>query len=97
MLIASVYIGYADGLPVMIKDKTEVMINDQIASVFGRVSMDLTTIDVSDIIDCSEGDWCEFFSETLPISNIAKSNDLISYYLMTGVKSRVKKIYKTID
>ena len=70
------------------------MINNQDARVVGRVSMDLTTIDVSNI-DCSIGDWCDFFSPTLPISNIAKSNNLISYYLMTGIKSRVKKIYKT--
>jgi len=94
MLIATVYMGYADGLPLNIKDETEVMINNQVARVFGRVSMDLTTIDVSNI-DCSIGDWCDFFSPTLPISNIAKSNNLISYYLMTGIKSRVKKIYKT--
>ena len=93
MLIATVYMGYADGLPLNIKDETEVMINNQVARVFGRVSMDLTTIDVSNI-DCSIGDWCDFFSPTLPISNIAKSNNLISYYLMTGIKSRVKKIYK---
>ncbi len=33
----------------------------------------------------------------LPITNIASSNDLISYYLMTSVKSRVKKVYKTLD
>ena len=95
MKIASVYLGYADGLPVTIKDDTPVMINDQMASVFGRVSMDLTTIDVSNIEKCSAGDWCEFFSPELPITNIATSNDLISYYLMTSVKSRVKKVYKT--
>ena len=71
------------------------MINNQIAKVFGRVSMDLTTIDVSNIDNCSVGDWCEFFSKDMPISNIAKSNSLISYYMMTSVKSRVKKIYKT--
>ena len=94
MLIASVYLGYADGLPLNIKDETEVMINNQVAKIFGRVSMDLTTIDVTNIKNCSIGDWCDFFSPTLPISNIAKSNNLISYYLMTGVKPRVKKIYK---
>jgi len=94
MLIATVYLGYADGLPLNIQDETEVMINNQTAKVFGRVSMDLTTIDVTNI-NCSIGDWCNFFSPTLPISNIAKSNNLISYYLMTGIKSRVKKIYKT--
>ena len=97
MKIASVYLGYADGLPVNIKDGTSVMINNEMASVFGKVSMDLTTIDISNIEKCSVGDWCEFFSPELPITNIASSNDLISYYLMTSVKSRVKKIYKTLD
>ena len=58
--------------------------------------MDLTTINVSNITSCKVGDWVEFFSPSLPISNIAKSNDLISYYLMTSVKSRVKKIYKSL-
>ena len=61
MKIASVYLGYADGLPVTIKDGTSVMVNDQIAKVFGKVSMDLTTIDVTNILNCSTGDWCEFF------------------------------------
>ena len=94
MKIATIYLGYADGLPVEIQDGTEVMINDQIAKVFGRVSMDLTTVDVTNLIDCSEGDWCNFFSPKLPVSNIAKNNDLISYYFMTSIKSRVKKVYK---
>ena len=68
----------------------------EIAKVFGRVSMDLTTVDVTNIKDCAVGDWCEFFSPKLPISEIAKSNNLISYYLMTGIKSRVKKIFQPI-
>jgi len=97
MKIASVYLGYADGLPVGIKDGTKVLINGNEAQIFGKVSMDLTTIDVTNLKECSVGDWCEFFSPDLPISNIAKSNDLISYYLMTSVKSRVKKIYKNIN
>ena len=94
MVIATVYMGYADGLPLQIKDGSEVMINGQKANVFGRVSMDLTTIDVTNINDISLGDWCEFFSTNLPVSNIAKSNELISYYFMTSIKPRVKKVYK---
>ncbi len=97
MKIASVYLGYADGLPVGIKDGTKVLINGNEAQIFGKVSMDLTTIDVTNLKECSVGDWCEFFSPNLPISNIAQSNDLISYYLMTSIKSRVKKIYKNIN
>ena len=97
MKIASVYLGYADGLPVTIKDGTSVMVNDQIAKIFGKVSMDLTTIDVTNISNCKTGDWCEFFSPKLPILNISKSNNLITYYFMTNIKSRVKKVYKSID
>ena len=52
MKIASIYIGYADGMPVSIKDGTKVMINKQEAEVFGKVSMDLTTVNVSNIDDC---------------------------------------------
>ncbi|NCX34998.1 MAG: alanine racemase, partial [Proteobacteria bacterium] len=62
MRIASVYLGYADGLPQYIKDGTIVRINNQDACIFGKVSMDLTTIDITDIRECNIGDWCEFFS-----------------------------------
>ena len=52
MKIATVYIGYADGLPQHIKDGTAVKVNNQDATVFGKVSMDVTTIDVTDIKEC---------------------------------------------
>lgn len=97
MKIASLYIGYADGLPVSIKDGTNLLVNGQIARIFGKISMDITTVDISNISNCKIGDWCEFFSPQFPISNIAKSNGLISYYFMTGIKSRVKKIYKRVN
>jgi len=96
MRIASVYFGYADGLPQYIKDGTIVRINNQDACIFGKVSMDLTTIDVTDIRECNIGDWCEFFSPKHSINNIAANNNLISYDLMIRIKSRVKRIYKKI-
>tara|TARA_B100001057_G_scaffold239976_1_gene240282 strand:+ start:50103 stop:51164 length:1062 start_codon:yes stop_codon:yes gene_type:complete len=95
MRIASVYLGYADGLPVNIKDGTSVMINGSEAQVFGKVSMDLTTIDVTNIPNCKSGDWCEFFSPKFHISEISKTNKLVTYFFMTSIKSRVKKIYKS--
>ena len=89
MLIATVYLGYADGLPLKIKDGTDVLIKGQKAKVFGRVSMDLTTIDVTNINDCNLGDWCEFFSKDLSIANIAKSNDPVSYTHLTLPTKRI--------
>ncbi|MDC1150449.1 alanine racemase [Gammaproteobacteria bacterium] len=97
MKVATVYLGYADGLPQHIKDGTAVKVNNKYATVFGKVSMDLTTIDVSDIKECNVGDWCEFFSPDHSINNLASANGLISYDLMIRIKSRVKRVYKKIS
>ena len=96
MKIATVYCGYADGLPNHIKDGTKVFINNVGAEIFGKVSMDVTTVDVSHIPDCEIGDWCEFFSPNHSINNLTSSNNLISYDLMIRIKSRVKRIYKKL-
>ena len=96
MKIATVYCGYADGLPNHIKDGTKVFINSVGAEIFGKVSMDVTTVDVSHIQDCEIGDWCEFFSPNHSINNLTSSNNLISYDLMIRIKSRVKRIYKKL-
>ena len=97
MKIATVYLGYADGLPQHIKDGTAVRVNNQDATVFGKISMDVTTIDVSNIKECNVGDWCEFFSPNHSINNLASVNGLISYDLMIRIKSRVKRVYKKIS
>ena len=96
MKIATVYMGYADGLPNHIKDGTTVRIKDQDANIFGKVSMDVATVDITNINNCKIGDWCEFFSPEHSINNLASSNDLISYDLMIRLKSRVKRYYKNI-
>ena len=96
MKIATVYMGYADGLPNHIKDGTTVRIKDQDANIFGKVSMDVATVDITNIKNCKIGDWCEFFSPEHSINNLASSNNLISYDLMIRLKSRVKRYYKNI-
>ena len=97
MKVATVYLGYADGLPQHIKDGTAVKVNNQDATVFGKVSMDVTTIDVSNIKECNVGDWCEFFSPNHSINNLASANGLISYDIMIRIKSRVERVYKKIS
>jgi len=93
MKIATVYIGYADGLAQNIKDGTLVSVNGKEAKIFGKISMDLTTIDITNHEDCNVGDFCEIFSPRSSINNIAINNDLISYDLMIRIKSRVEKKY----
>ena len=89
--IATIFIGYADGLPQNLRDGTKVLINNKIAEIFGKISMDLTTIDISKAGKCQIGDWCEFFSPKLSINLISDKNSLIPYELMTKITPRVKR------
>ena len=89
MKIAIVYAGYADGIPQTTTDGTKVMVNDKEAEIFGRVSMDLVSIDVTNLPKVSENDLVSFWSEKLPINEFSNKNGLISYELMTRINSRV--------
>ena len=89
MKIAIVYAGYADGIPQTATDGTKVMVNDKQAVIFGRVSMDLVSIDVTNLPEVSENDLVSFWSEELPINEFSNNNGLISYELMTRISSRV--------
>ena len=90
MRIAIVYAGYADGIPQTTIDGTKVLVNDKQAEIFGRVSMDLVSIDVTNIPKVAENDLVSFWSEELPINEFSNKNGLISYELMTRITKRVK-------
>ena len=90
MRIAIVYAGYADGIPQTTADGTKGLVNDKQAEIFGRVSMDLVSIDVTNHPQVSENDLVSFWSEELPINEFSDNNGLISYELMTRINSRVK-------
>ena len=94
--LAIIYCGYADGFPQTALDGTLVRVNNSMAPVLGRVSMDLLSVDVTEISHCSIGDWCEFWSLDLPITKNAETNNLISYELMTKLNPRVKKQYLNV-
>ena len=92
MSIAVVYCGYADGFPQSALDGTSVRINDKEAKMFGRVSMDLITIDITHLNDVKFGDWVEFWSPQHSINKFADYNKLISYELMTRIDRRVRRV-----
>ena len=90
MKIAIVYAGYADGIPQTTTDGTKVLVNDKLAEIFGRVSMDLVSIDITNLHKVSENDLVSFWSEELSINEFSNNNGLISYELMTRISNRVK-------
>ena len=94
MRIATINIGYADGFSRKMSNGVgKVFINGNYAPVVGRVCMDMTMIDISEIANVKEGDEVELFGEHISISRYAEWQETIPYEIMTGISQRVKRIY----
>jgi len=78
--IATLSAGYADGFPTTLSNKGHVLIGGQPAPIVGRVSMDLMTVDVTNIGNhlTMPGHWAELIGPDLPIDMIARRADMIS-------------------
>lgn len=82
-------IGYGDGYPRGLRQGAPVLINGRRAGLIGPVSMDLTTIDLSDHPEASVGDTVTLWGEGLPVEELATWANAIPYELICGVTARV--------
>jgi alanine racemase len=97
--VAVIACGYADGYPRHAPNGTPVWvgksenINDgQIAPIIGRVSMDMITIDISNIPYANVGTPIELWGENLPIDDVAFHSKTVGYELMCALAPRVERI-----
>ena len=91
--IAAIPIGYADGLNRHLGNgRGYCLVNGRPAPYVGNICMDVCMIDVTDI-SCKVGDRVEIFGSNLPVTKLAEWLDTIPYEVMTGVSTRVKRIY----
>ncbi len=91
--IAAIPIGYADGLNRHLGNgHAYCLVNGQKAPYVGNICMDVCMIDVTDI-DCKEGDKVEIFGDHLLISTLSDILGTIPYEVLTGISTRVKRIY----
>lgn len=91
--IATLAVGYADGYPRHAPDGTPVLIRGKRAPIAGRVSMDLSTIDVSHIPEAAIGDEVTLWGEGLSAAEVGQHCGTISYELFTRITDRVARIY----
>ncbi|WP_339668834.1 alanine racemase [Dasania marina] len=91
--IATIAMGYADGYPRVVKPDTPVLIHGQRVSIVGNVSMDMITIDVTDIANVQLGDEVMMWGEGLPVDEIAACAGTIGYELLARMPTRVPRIY----
>ncbi|HEU4719522.1 MAG TPA: bifunctional UDP-N-acetylmuramoyl-tripeptide:D-alanyl-D-alanine ligase/alanine racemase [Bacteroidia bacterium] len=93
MRIATVPIGYADGLSRRLSNGGgKMFVHGKACRVVGNVCMDMCMIDVTGI-SCSEGDEVTVFGKEHPITDIAKDMGTIPYEVLTNVSRRVKRVY----
>ncbi|TXR53908.1 alanine racemase [Reinekea thalattae] len=92
-VIATLAIGYADGYPRHAPSGTPVMLNGQRVATAGRVSMDMTMIDVTDVADVAIGDMAQLWGDELPVDEVASVIGTIGYELLTRVSPRVERLY----
>lgn len=94
--IATVAIGYADGLHRILSDSSlHGYIEGHAAPLIGRVSMDLITLDVSHIPEhlAQEGSRVELINKQQDVNAIARAAQTIGYEIFTRLSMRVKRAY----
>jgi alanine racemase len=90
--IATLPVGYADGYNRRLSNRGEVLVRGQRAPVVGRVSMDLVTIDVTDVPDAAVGDEVVLLGDGITVEELAAKLDTISYEVFCNVSKRVPRL-----
>jgi alanine racemase len=91
--IATVPVGYGDGYPRHAESSTPVLINGQRAQLVGRVSMDMITIDVTDVEDVTIGSEVILWGKDLSANEVAEHAETIGYEIMTRLHNRVPRVF----
>ena len=100
--IATVPIGYADGLVRALSNQGSLLVRGRRAPIAGAVSMDMTMLDVTDLDGVRVGDECcvlgtqkgPLGEDTILVSEVASQLGTIPWEVMTNVSRRVPRFYR---
>ena len=90
--IATVPLGYADGIPRSISNKFYGKLNGQKIKQIGNVAMDQMMFDITGI-NAKTGDTITRLDEELPVENGAKAMNTIHYEILCHLKARLTRVY----
>ena len=99
--IATLPVGYADGYDRLLSNNADVLVRGKRAPVVGRVSMDLVTIDVTDIAGVAAGDEViligEQGGEIITANELGLKSQTIGYEVLCRISDRVPRLYPDHD
>lgn len=93
--VATIALGYADGYFRVLINRTHVMLAGHRVSVIGRVSMDLVTIDVTEVPEhlCEVGSLVEILGPHMSADDLAEHARTNAYEVMTALGRRYARVY----
>lgn len=95
--VATLPLGYDDGVPWRLGNRGEVLIRGQRAPIVGRVSMDYTTIDVGHVPGASVGDEVVLLGsqlgEHITVTELAHGAGTIPYEVLSAIGKRVPRVF----
>jgi len=95
--VATLPLGYADGLSRLLSNKGQVLIRGRRAAIVGRVCMDMTMVDVTEIPGACAGDEVVLIgrqgTEEIAADEIAEAQGTISHEVFCRISSRVARRY----
>ena len=89
MRIGVVACGYADGYPRHASDQTPIAVDGVRTHVVGRVSMDMLTVDLTNVPNAQVGSEVELWGAQIAIDEVAQASGTIGYELMCALAARV--------
>lgn len=92
--IATVGIGYADGWLRSLSGRGHAVFDGREVPLVGRVSMDLTTFDVTDFPAVGPGDWLEFLGSDRRADHVAEAAGTNGYEILTSLGRRYRRVYR---
>ncbi len=90
-------VGYGHGLPWLLSNRGEVLIRGRRVPIIGRVTMDLTMVDATEIPDVALGDEAVLFGEQrgarISLEEVAERAETIPYDVLCSMGKRVVRIF----
>jgi alanine racemase len=97
MRIGVVACGYADGYPRHAPAGTPVLVCGTKVPMAGRVSMDMITVDLTDVPEAGVGSPVVLWGEGLPVDDVASAASTVGYELLCAVAPRVPFVVSNVE
>lgn len=93
MRIAILPIGYGEGYRRSLSGEGKVLIGDRLFPIVGRICMNMTAVDVTELDTVSVGDTVTLIGEGLDATALGEMSGTIGYDILSSISKDIKRIY----